>query len=675
MNKLYLLLLLSCLQSLTFAQVFTDSNLPIVVITTDNNAAIPDEPGVFANMKLIYRGPGQRNYLTDKDSTQFLNYDGRINIEIRGSYSQVFPKKAYGFTTFLPDDTESNDVSLMEMPAENDWILNGLSSDPSLIRDYLALNLSRRMGQYASRTAYCEVVVNGNYRGLYVLEEKIKPDKNRVNVHKIDVVDNNSPELSGGYITKTDKTTGGDPIAWYMSSYIGVNDNMFIHSWPKPEHVTAQQTSYLKSVFLTLQSACTGGNNSIVTGIPSMIDVPSFVDFMLLNEIAGNVDAYTYSTYYHKDRNAKLRAGPVWDLNLTFGNDLFQFGVARSKPNVWQFSDGGNEGPKYFRDMYNNPTFKCYMSRRWHELTQPDQPLNLDNLRNFIDSTAATISEAAVRENARWGAVGNFQFAVDTLKGWLKLRVPWMTTNIGAYSDCQQINTPPLVISRIHYHPDTSAAFPDEDKLEFLQITNAGSSDVDLTGVYFGGTGLVYQFPVGASLAPGDYLYIVSDTTTFRNRYGLTPFGQFTRNLSNSNQKLQLADAFGNEIDYVHYYDDAPWPDADGNGKFLQLISLSLDNSLASSWKAAKLNTLDAKSPASENAISVYPNPTSGQLQIHSEQNMESLEISDIQGKILARQAAAGNHFSMDLTPFPAGLYFLRINTKNGITMVKLQKN
>jgi hypothetical protein len=327
---LFLILLLPSILTL-HAQVFTDSNLPIVIITTDNSSYIPDEPGVPATMKIIDRGPGKRNYVADQDSIQYLNYSGRVDIELRGSASQTYPKKGFGFTTLMDDDITNNNVSLLGMPEENDWILDGLSSDSSLIRNYLSFNLSRQIGQYASHTAYCEVMINGQYNGLYILEEKIKPDKNRVNIIKIETDDNLLPELSGGYITKCDKTTGNDPVAWSMSSYIGFNDNQFIHHWPKPEHVTTAQNNYIHSVFVKLQAACTAGNESMVTGFPSIIDIPSFVDFILINELASNVDAYTFSTFYHKDRNGKLRAGPIWDLNLTYGNDLFIWGFDRSK--------------------------------------------------------------------------------------------------------------------------------------------------------------------------------------------------------------------------------------------------------------------------------------------------------------------------------------------------------
>jgi hypothetical protein len=78
---------------------------------------------------IIYRGPGERNYLTDISTPAYLNYNGRIEIEIRGYSLQVTPKKQYGFTTLLSDNVSNNNVSLLGMPAENDWILNGMAFD------------------------------------------------------------------------------------------------------------------------------------------------------------------------------------------------------------------------------------------------------------------------------------------------------------------------------------------------------------------------------------------------------------------------------------------------------------------------------------------------------------------------------------------------------------------
>ena len=128
-------------------QILTDSNLPIVVIETDNGVSIPDEPRVFGNMKIVWHQDGSRNYLTDVNNPEFLNYDGRISIEIRGSSSQMLPKKPYGLTTLQEDDETNNNVSLLGMPKENDWVLNSLAFDQTGMRDVLSYELSEKLGQ------------------------------------------------------------------------------------------------------------------------------------------------------------------------------------------------------------------------------------------------------------------------------------------------------------------------------------------------------------------------------------------------------------------------------------------------------------------------------------------------------------------------------------------------
>lgn len=174
-----------------YGQQFTNSNLPIVIISTDINpetgqlTEIPDDPKILASMKIISRPNGARNYLTDGNTTDFLNYNGRIKIEIKGSTSQYLDKKPYSLTTLQDDDISNNNVSILDMPSENDWILNSLAFDSSLIRDYLSFSLSSNLGNYAPRGKYCEVVINGDYKGVYLLMEKIKIDSNRVNIQKM----------------------------------------------------------------------------------------------------------------------------------------------------------------------------------------------------------------------------------------------------------------------------------------------------------------------------------------------------------------------------------------------------------------------------------------------------------------------------------------------------------
>lgn len=663
--KRFLILLLLCSVHSSLVAQFTDSNLPIVIIETDNNLEIPDQPRITASMKIIYRGPGERNYVSDGVDDSRLNYNGRIRIETRGSSSQILVKKQYGLTTVLTDNITNNNVSLLGMPAENDWVLNGLAYDASLIRDFLSFNLSLLIGNYAPRQRYCEVVINNDYRGLYVLTEKVKVDDNRVDVVKIDVDDNTLPDLSGGYLIKADKVTWEDPSAWTMLTYLGTQTD-FIHERPDPTTITPAQHDYIMSVFKRLSSAAT--NPSITKGFPAVIDVPSFVDFMLVNELAANVDAYQFSTFFHKDKNGKLRAGPLWDLNLTYGNDLWFWGLDRSKTNTWQFSNDDNVGPRFWLDLYNSGTFRCYLARRWHELSAPGAPLNLTSLNAFIDETVDLISEATARENARWQSVGNHPEEINKIKDFLAARITWMSGQLTSFNSCADVPTPPLVITRINYHPSVSTEFSREEDQEFIEITNNGTTAVPLTGIYFRGTGFVYQFPDGATLPGNAVIQLGNNRNVFQARYGYEPYGQFTRNLSNAGHTLTLADAFGNIIDEVSYSDSAPWPDADGTGAYLKLKDINLDNNKAENWEAtseAISSTEDGVVGIEEDLIGleIYPNPAEGILTVKAQTNFEQVMISDIHGRNLIVSAAQHPKVEIDVSQLAPGLYFFRIKT------------
>lgn len=638
---------------------------------------ILDDPRILATMKVIKHPDGSRNYLSDANTAAFLNYNGRINIEIRGSSSQALPKKGYGLTTLKADNISNNNVILLGMPSENDWILNGIAFDPSLIRDYLSYNLSRQIGEYATRTSYCELVINGEYRGLYILQEKVKAGTSRVNVLKIAAADITSPNVTGGYITKADKDTGGDPIAWTMSSYAGWTD--FIHELPKPAAVTSEQNTYIYNQFLKLETTSQTNNVDLITGYPSVIDIPSFVDFMLINELASNADSYQFSTYFHKDRAGKLRAGPIWDYNLTYGNDLFLWGFDRSHYNIWQFANGDNEGAKFWTDLFNNPIYKCYLSKRWNELTQPGQPLNYNSLVQYIDETVALISEAKVREEQKWTtdvypAVHFSPTEISDMKIWLSNRISWITTNLGSFSGCNAVTIPQLVINKINYNPQ-GATSTESDNLEFVEIKNTSNTTVSLTGVYFKELGLSYQFPAYSSVLAGGSIYLASNSAAFQAKYGISAFGQFTRNLSNSSQKIVLADGFGNTIDSVEFFDVSPWPvAADGNGSYLQLLSSALDNNLASSWIASSNNSLSTTSFDETTTIEIYPNPVTHLLNIHTNKPMSGIKIFDISGKLIYDLKQKSETIKTDWSNYSNGVYFISIYDDNGFITKKIIK-
>lgn len=649
------------------AQTFTDSNLPIVVIETDGGASIPEEPKILATMKIIWHQDGSRNFLTDIDNPEFLNYDGRIGIERRGYSSQmVSDKKPYGLTTLQDDNVSNNNVSLFGMPAENDWILNPLAYDQTGMRDVLAYELSNQIGQYASRSQYCEVVLNGNYRGLYVFMEKIKVDKNRVNIEKMDETCNQSPEVTGGYIVQANRSDN-DPLAWSMQTYLfswwGPVYTEFIHHYPKHENITNTQNDYIHGVFLDLESVAHSYNTDITTGIPSVIDIPSFVDFMIMSEFTSNVDVYHLSTFFHKDRCGKLRAGPIWDYNLAFGYDAFG---NRSGYNVWQFDNQDNTGPRFWKDLFDTDEFRCYFAKRWFELTEEGMPLDYDRICNRIDEIDAVIAEAIGRDNQRWNQMSQHAQYVNNMKNWLQQRINWLNSHIGSSQGCSDVDLPPLVISKIHYHPQDWWSI-DGDHLEFIEITNNGDAEVDLTGIYFRELGLTYQFPDGAHLAGRQAVVICSDSLLFSEYYHVTPFGQYMRKLDNKSENLVLADAWGNVIDQVHYYDSEPWPtEADGNGPFLQLKDLDSDNSLAENWTISY--DLTGIEEESQVLTHLYPNPTSGMIHITLEENAIHCQILDLMGNTLLESSPSNSTFDLDLNGWSSGVYLIKIQMADGTT-------
>ena len=650
---------------------FTSSNLPIVILNT-GGFDIPDEPKIEATMKIIERPDNELNYVLDESNPDYLDFDGPIQIEVRGSSSQLFSKKQYSLTTY-DSKGEKDNVKLLGLPKENDWILNALAYDTTFVRDYISYKLSNSLNQYASRAEYCELILNGEYKGIYMLLEKLKADDNRINIKKIKDDDNELPDLTGGYIVKSDKIEGTEELGWSMPSYGWGNVN-FAYEVPKPEDKTSQQDDYIQNVFNQLaETSYNPSNTSLFDGYPSLIDIPSFIDFMLLNELASNVDAYQFSTFFHKDRGSKLRAGPVWDFNLTFGNDLFEWGYDRSKYNIWQFQDG-NRGARFWTDLFYDPDFSCYLTKRWRELTASGQVLNENIIHELIDETVTNILDAVNRQEQVWNMDINFGVRIANIKNFVSQRINWISDQLNSSTaDCEDVATPNLVISKIHYNPK-DLDDDDSDDFEFVEITNNSAVAWDLTGVYFGGLGFSYQFPPGFVIQAWQSVFLANKPSAFESTYGFIPFDEFFRNLPNSSHRLELLDGFGNQIDLVVYGDDAPWPEAaDGNGYYLKLKDLDLDNSLPENWIANSnfQNLLKSKNNI-DLSLFVYPNPTQNILHLSATNSIEiqSVKILNLSGQMVMTKNLNEKRVSLNMSKLTSGIYFILIKL-NDVTVIK----
>jgi hypothetical protein len=316
------LLRLSCLMWVNFAlaQNFTDSNLPIIVINT-NGATIVDNPKVMARMGIIDNGVGQRNRLTDP----FNDYDGWIGIEYRGSTSAFYPKKPYSIElrTANGDDVSQ---SLLGMPEESDWVLISPLNDKTLMRDAISYLYSAALGGYAPRVRYCEMVLDGDYQGVYMLVENIKRDKNRVNISRLRPEDISGDELTGGYILRMDKfgpspgRIGGHFQSLYPAILGSGNFFWFQYHYPKEEDLVPEQKIYIRNHIHSFETMMVG--NDYAAKYADWIDINSWIDYLLAQEITKNTDGYRLSAYFYKDRaskGGKLVMGPIWDFNISFG--------------------------------------------------------------------------------------------------------------------------------------------------------------------------------------------------------------------------------------------------------------------------------------------------------------------------------------------------------------------
>jgi hypothetical protein len=432
--------------------VFSSSNLPIIIIDT-HGQVIPNEPKITADMGIIYNGPGVRNYLTDP----LNHYNGQIGIEIRGSSTQMFPKKQYAMET--RDTTGNNlNVSLLGMPEENDWNLYAPYSDKSLIRNVLAYKMSNDIERYASRTRFCEVVLNGDYIGLYVLMEKIKRDKNRVNIKKMFPTYITGNLLTGGYIIKIDKSEGSNVRGWYSTfpPYPGSWQQIYYqYHYPDPDEIVLEQETYIQNYIYQFESMMNQSTyTDPFTGYYDFIDINSFVDHFILNEIGKNVDAYRLSAFMFKDRDSedgRLSMGPIWDFNLAFGNADYYNGWLFIG---WQLNESISQDywqvPFWWSKFLDDPVFMNRISRRWFEFSQ--DILSNDTLSNFIDRLTIELDEASIRNFTRWPVLGvyiwpnafignSYEEEIEYLETWLSNRIYWMDNTLNPqYSVIDWIN-------------------------------------------------------------------------------------------------------------------------------------------------------------------------------------------------------------------------------------------
>jgi hypothetical protein len=415
------------------------SNLPIFLIDTFGSS-INEGSFTGAFCQVIDVGEDGRARIGDEP-----DFSGRAGLKLRGSSSLGFPKKQYSFEVW-DEQNEDLSKSILGLPSHPDWILYAPYSDKSLMRNVLAYEWSNQMGRYAVRTKFVEVYMNqrrgtrlganaNDYLGVFVFMEKIKRDRDRVDIDRLLPGHDSAPEVTGGYILKKDRLDPGD------TGFNTSRGQRLAYYYPKERNISAVQRNYIRGYINQFEAALYGANfRDPENGYARYIDVGSFIDHHIMVELTKNIDGYRLSTFMYKPREGKLHMGPIWDYNLSIGNANYLNG---GNPVGWYYPQlNANDYPWYPR-LQQDPGFREAYAQRWIELR--GEIFTYDYLLDSLQRHASVVEEAQVRNFQRWRILGTYVwpnfFVAPTWRAEMTWTSDWLESRIG-WMDSQFVTLP-----------------------------------------------------------------------------------------------------------------------------------------------------------------------------------------------------------------------------------------
>jgi len=410
---------------ITNAAGFT-STLPLLVLDTfgKHQAVSAQDTFVYLSVHEPVKG---RASLTNAPALTT-----RAGFHVRGSTSSGFPQSPFS-VELLDEFNDERDLPLLGLPAEADWVLYAPNNyDPIMIHNPFIYQLARDLGHYAPRTRFVEVFLTRStgplkethYYGVYVLTEKIKISKHRINTARLDGRDLAAPKVTGGYVLKFDRVGPGESGMW------GTGDRGITYVDPREEVLLLPQRraqrEYIESFMKEFTTALHGPNwQDPVKGYRAYLDVSAAIDFHVLEVLSGNVDAMVLSTYFYKPRGGKIVCGPHWDFDRALGS----IDDRDAEPRKW--ITGPFFGGEWWPRLFSDPDFWQQWVDRWQELRETH--FSLTNLNRLIDQMCGELREAQPREYQRWGLQprgGSYEGEIAHTKNWLSNRVDFIDSEL-----------------------------------------------------------------------------------------------------------------------------------------------------------------------------------------------------------------------------------------------------
>ncbi len=376
------------------AEIIRFTGLPLVFITTDNEEPIDSKEEYRKGNIQIIGGSG------------FENLDVEMKIRGRGNSTWWI-----GQDGKKPYQMKLNDKSeVLGMPKDKKWIFLAEYSDKTLVRNRAAFEMGYKSNlDWTPASVYAEVIINGQYNGIYLITQKVEESKNRVNIGK------------DGYLMEIDQLSrlDSDDIYFETSQFlINIKE-------PKLEKDDAEY-NYITAFMADFEAALYGDDfKDPDLGYASFIDVDSFIDWYMINEISKNVDAKLFSSIYmNMIPGEKLKMGPIWDFDLGFGNVNYS---SAEHPEGFRIKDN-----PWISRMFEDPSFVAKVKERFLYYRA-----NEEHIIETIDAFAVKLNRSQYENDQIWHTLGTYIWPnpiwyetygeeVNHLKNWISQRMNWL---------------------------------------------------------------------------------------------------------------------------------------------------------------------------------------------------------------------------------------------------------
>ena len=381
--------------------VHSYTGLPIMTITTDGNKEVTSKD-VYIGANLVLKEDVRTRAAGDV-------IEKRVNIKGRGNSSWKFDKKPF---TLKFDEK----VSLLDMNKDKTWVLIPNYNDKSMIRNSLAFYMSNISNlDYTPESHFVELIFNGKYKGTYQLCEHLK-----ISGHRVDVGDD-------GFLVEIDSRAPGESDSRYFQ--VSHLENVVNIKDPEVQYNDAN-FRYIKDYVVKADQALFSSNfTDPKVGWQAYLDMDSFVDWYLIQEIGKNLDGnFDTSCFMHLARGGKLMMGPMWDMDVAYGN------IDQANQSCYRPTGFHIKNVQWYARLFKDPAFVKRVKERFNFFYN-----HMNDILANVNADAQYLKYSAKENNDVWGVLnvktwpnyniwGSYQNEVQDVKEWFATRMKWLKT-------------------------------------------------------------------------------------------------------------------------------------------------------------------------------------------------------------------------------------------------------